>query len=189
MKRFSSQSGFTLAETLIGFTIIVAAITATTALVVSSIRGNALNRERLIAYHLASEGLEIMRNVRDSNWLQNQGWRSGDPAERGVSWDENGRYLVDRDENYLSTGEGIPFSVMRFDEKNDRSCLFKVSFQGGARYRHAACLPERTEAFRRVLFVDDPAATIRSEVTWQDRGTQHVVSLTTRLTDWKPSPL
>ena len=32
---------------------------------------------QFVAFHQAEEGLELTRNMRDSNWLQNRSWRAG----------------------------------------------------------------------------------------------------------------
>lgn len=49
--------------------VLVLVIFSTTNLVVSIIRSNNENLNTLIAYGLAQEGIEGVRNIRDSNWL------------------------------------------------------------------------------------------------------------------------
>lgn len=77
MKKPFLHSGFTLAETIIAIAVIALVITTTYSLSQSSLRigRNAINQ--FIAYRLAEEGLEVTRNLRDSNWLKNGYWRAG----------------------------------------------------------------------------------------------------------------
>jgi type II secretory pathway pseudopilin PulG len=64
-----NQKGQTLLELLVALFILVLVLTATVALIVSSINAGRESRNRLIAANLAREGIEIVRNIRDSNWI------------------------------------------------------------------------------------------------------------------------
>lgn len=70
-------SAFTLAETILAIAIIALVITTAYGLSQSSLKIGRNSINQFIAYHLAEEGLEIVRNARDSNWLQNKQWRNG----------------------------------------------------------------------------------------------------------------
>jgi prepilin-type N-terminal cleavage/methylation domain-containing protein len=65
------RSGFTLTEVMIGIMILTAAIVSTSNLLVTLINTNKNNVRTLQAYYLAQEGIEAMRNIRDTNWLHN----------------------------------------------------------------------------------------------------------------------
>ncbi len=70
MKKFSSnKQAFTLVEVIVAFSVLVLVIVASTNLLVSVIRSNTENENTLVAYGLAQEGLEAVRNMRDSDWL------------------------------------------------------------------------------------------------------------------------
>lgn len=75
--RSGFRQAFTILETIIAITVIGLVITAATQLTQSSLKIGRLTTNQFIAFHLAEEGLEIVRNMRDSNWLQNASWRSG----------------------------------------------------------------------------------------------------------------
>ncbi|MBI2638795.1 prepilin-type N-terminal cleavage/methylation domain-containing protein [Candidatus Peregrinibacteria bacterium] len=80
------NSGFTILETIIAITVIGMVIAAATQLTQSSMKIGRSTMSQFIAFHLAEEGLEIVRNMRDSNWLQNTSWRSGlDDGLYGIS--------------------------------------------------------------------------------------------------------
>ena len=74
---------------LIALFILVTALTATIVLMVTSINASRESRNKLIATNLSREGLEAVRNLRDSNWL--------DPAV--VSWDDGLTNVLDNLDN------------------------------------------------------------------------------------------
>lgn len=80
MRKFHKKSGgFTLVEVIISIAILVMVIFASTSLLVSIIRSNANNMSTLVAYGLAQEGLEGVRNMRDSSWLLNANFQTDLP--------------------------------------------------------------------------------------------------------------
>jgi prepilin-type N-terminal cleavage/methylation domain-containing protein len=69
--KFRNTSGFSLTEVMIGIMILTVAIVSASNLLVSLVKTNRLNVQTLQAYYLAQEGLEAVRNIRDTNWLHN----------------------------------------------------------------------------------------------------------------------
>jgi len=63
------RKGFTLPEVIVAMAVLTLVIFTATNLLVSIIRSNAENIHTLTAYGLAQEGLEAVRNMRDSDWL------------------------------------------------------------------------------------------------------------------------
>lgn len=72
-----NRVGFSLIETIIAISVIGVVIATATQLTQSSLKMGRSTMNQFIAFHLAEEGLEIVRNIRDSNWLQNTSWRTG----------------------------------------------------------------------------------------------------------------
>lgn len=70
----NSKKGFTIAEVLVGIVVIALTITSITFLVVDTISANAANMRTFQASQLSQEGLELVRNMRDSNWIRNLDW-------------------------------------------------------------------------------------------------------------------
>lgn len=67
-KRFSR--GETLIEVVIAlFVVAIGSITATS-LIITALQSNSFSRDNLVALNLATEGIEAMRNIRDTNWLR-----------------------------------------------------------------------------------------------------------------------
>lgn len=73
-----NKKGFTLTEVMIGIMILTVAIVAASNLLIGLLRTNQNNLTTLQAYYLAQEGLEAVRNIRDTNWLHNQDWMNPD---------------------------------------------------------------------------------------------------------------
>jgi prepilin-type N-terminal cleavage/methylation domain-containing protein len=69
MRINKQKKAFTLPEVLVSIAVIVMVVMAATNLLVASIRANAVNISTLVAYGLAQEGIEAVRNIRDSDWL------------------------------------------------------------------------------------------------------------------------
>lgn len=75
--KIGNTKGFTLVETLIGLMILTMAIVAATSLLIGLIQSNRQIVKTLQAHYLAQEGLEAVRNIRDTNWMHNLDWKAG----------------------------------------------------------------------------------------------------------------
>lgn len=97
MKIPSKKKGFSIPEVIIAITIVVLIIVTATNLLVSSTRANRSNINQIIAYNLAQEALEGVRNIRDSHWLHNINWR-GDDEKRllGDDFNSDGYYIIEK---------------------------------------------------------------------------------------------
>lgn len=76
-----NKKAFTLIEVVIALTMLTIMFTAVYGLVISTINVNQRNAHTFQATMLANEGLEAMRFLRDSNWLQNYSFDRGFEAE------------------------------------------------------------------------------------------------------------
>lgn len=74
------KKGFTLLEVILSVFILSLALIASFILIQQSVIGASLNQSQLVAYYLAQEGIENIRNTRDANWLQGEeDWLEGIP--------------------------------------------------------------------------------------------------------------
>ena len=71
------MKGFTLIETIVAVGIIVIGLVSALTLITTSLFYVSNIGDRLIAANLAAEGLEVVRNIRDNNWLQSLSWNNG----------------------------------------------------------------------------------------------------------------
>ena len=62
--------GETLLEVIVALLVLTIGSASATSLIVTSIRANQFNKDSLIALNLAQEGIEYMRNLRDTNWIK-----------------------------------------------------------------------------------------------------------------------
>ncbi len=89
---FKKKSGFTLVEIIIAITIFSIGVLGTFSIFPKIILILGESKDKFIAFQLAQEGLEIVRNIRDNNFLS------------GVNWRNNlsdGNFLVQYNKNYL----------------------------------------------------------------------------------------
>jgi len=66
----SQVEGFTIVELMIAITLMVTGIMAIYALVPQGIKISVVNTDKYLATQLAREGIEVVRNIRDTNWLE-----------------------------------------------------------------------------------------------------------------------
>jgi len=75
------NKGFTILEVIVAIFLLTVGIFGSYALITQTIFSSTQVSEKLIASYLAQEGIEIVRNIRDTNWLE----RLEDPVH---PWDE-----------------------------------------------------------------------------------------------------
>lgn len=73
----NNNNGQGLLEVVISLGIIVSGIIGALTLTVSNQTSSTESSEQLIAVNLAREGIEVIRNKRDSNWLARRAWNYG----------------------------------------------------------------------------------------------------------------
>lgn len=70
------QAGFTLVETLVAIGVLSLSIAATFTVVQSSLQNSANAKDQIIAFYLAQEGMEFIKNIRDENALKSTNGQS-----------------------------------------------------------------------------------------------------------------
>ncbi len=95
----TNKNGFGILEVLIASMILIVVVGSAVALGHASLRSSALAAEKTAAYNLAQEGIEQVRNIRDTAWVDQQSdtdWSSG----LNVNGVQAGQYKLDK----ISTG-------------------------------------------------------------------------------------
>ncbi|MFM2357889.1 MAG: hypothetical protein RJA61_626 [Candidatus Parcubacteria bacterium] len=79
MKYFFAKknTGFTLLETLVAISILSLSIAGAFSVAQSGLSSAILARDQIVAFQLAQEAVELVRNIRDNNTHQNQDWLTG----------------------------------------------------------------------------------------------------------------
>ncbi|NIA02468.1 MAG: prepilin-type N-terminal cleavage/methylation domain-containing protein [Nitrospirae bacterium] len=215
-RKLKSTSGFSLTEVMIGIMILTVAIVSASNLLVSMVQTNRLNVQSLQAYFLAQEGIEAVRNIRDTNWLHNLDFRGGGGVYAEL--EENRYYSVFLDENgwrnsgavenvsspvQLSTMKPWTFNELPYVPYNQSFGLMKDEFGGyiadaGSSddpvfYRYIQVLDacENDSVLDASLIGDecDDFLLIRSVVEWKDGSRDRKVALEAVLSNWKGGAL
>lgn len=80
ISNFSNQKkerGFTFVELIITIFVISIGILGAFSVLQQIISSSSMNSPKLVGSYLAQEGIEIVRNIRDTNWLEGEDWRNG----------------------------------------------------------------------------------------------------------------
>jgi len=73
----NNKKGFTLIESIVAISILVTGILAVYYVFASLSNQAKASSNKLSAIYLAQEGIEVIRNIRDSNWINGQDWLFG----------------------------------------------------------------------------------------------------------------
>src|SRR3989338_6121163 len=73
----SKTKGFTIIESLIAISILLTAIAGAGSAVQTGISSYIFSKDQIIAFYLAQEGFEQIRNIRDENGLRGRPWLTG----------------------------------------------------------------------------------------------------------------
>jgi len=155
-----NQKGFTLAELLITIFVLTVGILGIYLVVQNSYTTLNYAKNRLIAIYLAQEGIELVRNIRDTNWLEGQSWDDGLPQGTNFGVQYNRNFLL---ANYGNVS---------------------LKIDGNGFYNYDAGQP--TEFTRKITITkpDDHTLDITVEVKWSDKFSPIIIQ--ERLYDWAP---
>ena len=158
------DSGLTLIELTVAIFLITVGIVGVFAVIPRIIVFGDIISSRLQAIYLAQEGIEIVRNIRDTNWLEQR----DDPD---VSWDDAlkpGYWEADYNDLDLTPYQGRYLKI------------------NGGFYNYDD-LGKKTK-FRRKIIIEQPephVLKISVLVTWMERGKEYNVSVDGKLYEWR----
>lgn len=168
LKNHKSGAGFTLVEVFIAIAVLTVGIGGVFALVYQTVSFGSNTPLRLTATYLSQEGLEVVRNIRDTNFLKihkGQGgtWTSGlTGCTSGCEADYNDTALVVFANRFLKQNLGL----YNYDSGLDSPFVRKITI---------------TQA--------GDILDVSVEVSWQERGRSHTVQAATKLYNWlTPTP-
>lgn len=186
MKFFYHHRGQSLLEAIFAIGLLLIAVTAILGLAISNTAGQSASELQLVANNLAREGIEVVRNVRDTNWLADQAWDTG----------------------LISDGTAVP----KFDPStntwttdftfNGPTTVYKsggIYIQGGSgqltiysRLLTLKNICQAADGTETIIAAGDACVAslkiglkIESQVNWSERGRSHTVTLTDLLYAWK----
>ncbi|MFA5877816.1 MAG: prepilin-type N-terminal cleavage/methylation domain-containing protein [Candidatus Staskawiczbacteria bacterium] len=168
------NKGFTILEMVVAIFILVVAILGTYSIFSRMAMVTSTASAKLTAAYLAQEGIEIVRNIRDTNWL-----------DGSVAWDNGIINCASGCEADYTTNSGvggatplkswiIPGEFLYIDEDGF--------------YRYNGITPT---GFTRKITVtevpghEDEVLNVEVEVSWDDRGTGYSFVAETDLYNWR----
>lgn len=177
----SRRSAFTIIEVLATLNILLFGILTAFTAITYGARAGSDGINRTMAAHLATEGLEIVRNIRDKNWI------AGQPYDTSLS---PGSYLVFYGSPALTpsllAAGGSPYPL----DINQTTGLYGYDSSRwiGSGFTGA---PSR---FTRVVTISEPTDSgagtdylrVTSQVSWRASDGMRTVTLDTHLYDWRP---
>ena len=75
--RNKKSPAFTLVEIIVILFIITVGLLGVLSLVIQNIQSQVINKNSIVAYQLAQEGVELVRKTRDTNWINSNLWNQG----------------------------------------------------------------------------------------------------------------
>ena len=154
------RNGFTLIESIVAIFLLTVGAVGAFSLLQSTLAFASVYSSQLTAAYLAQEGIEIIRNIRDTNFLEGGAWDGG----IGVGAD----YRL----NYQSGN--FPDPVCGNYLKHNGSFY--------------ACSSDSGSKFQRKITIAKPEPdkmTISVEVSWSERGRIHQVFSQSELYNWR----
>lgn len=75
--RHGTEAGFTLIETLVAIMVLLIALAGPLTLAQQSLQSASISADQITAFYLAQDAMEYVRNVRDTNLINGNGWMDG----------------------------------------------------------------------------------------------------------------
>jgi type II secretory pathway pseudopilin PulG len=194
----NNKLGFSILEVVVAILIITIGMIGVSSLVIQNIQAQYINKNILVASGLAQEGLELVRNIRDLNWLK----EGNDPAndwKRDIVGD--GTYAIDyrkiciggnnwgtscvvnNDCDSKNCRQGIDMSVNSINDSGARLYLDNTSNF----YIYPSAGATATN-FYRLITVDASHAEyldVKCTIRWQEGNQNHDYTAETYLYNWR----
>lgn len=154
------MKGFTLIEIIVATFLLTVGTIGGFSLIQKTISFTSISSSQLTAFYLAQEGIEIIRNIRDTNYLEGSAW------DDGIS--SGADYRLDYQSNSFP-------DVLCEDYLKDNGIFF-------------ACSSDSSSKFQRQITITKPEAdkmVVSVRVDWQERGRSHQVFVQTELYNWR----
>lgn len=167
--------GFSLLELIVAITVLGTGILGAVALINRTISAGSTVRDQFIAAVLAQEGMEVVHNIRNTNWVKG--------ASDGVTLWGDGLVEGNSCVNFDSTSLISPGTCGDIDPEERRLYIFDDGFS--ISYTHTpSATPSIFSRYINIVSGDDrgtPYKLVNSTVLWANTS----ISVEERLYDWK----
>jgi len=181
-----TKTGQSLLEMIFAISIMLIVVTAVLALTAANIFGQRESELQIVANNLAREGIELVRNIRDSNWLAGRNWDAGlsglgkavlDYTNQELNFNDCSDDLLYFDENvYHHVGDKQSLFHRCLTLENICHCVDSAQCSvGEEEIKDSSCSPGEQKV----------GLKIKSEVTWTDQNGKRRVILEDLIYDWK----
>ncbi len=162
-----NEKGFSLLEVIAAIFVLTIGIVGSYIVLSYFAVTTSLASSRLTAAYLAQEGIEIVRNIRDNNWLNNLNWKDSlENCEFGCEMD----YKTKTEDGGEPISYNEPGNFLKIDSDNF------YSYSG-----------ETATKFKRKITITFPAEDIllvSAEVFWEERGKPYNFTTEEYLYNW-----
>ncbi|MDD3399754.1 MAG: prepilin-type N-terminal cleavage/methylation domain-containing protein [Candidatus Pacebacteria bacterium] len=163
------SKSFTLIEIIVAIFLVTVGAGAALNVIQTTTSFTSVASDQLTASYLAQEGIEVIRNIRDGNWLEQR-------TNSAIFWDDGISIAEDYNLDYRSTS--FP----------DISC--SMGAEGFLKFdgNFYNCSAGQESKFKRKITIEKPQPdemTVSVEVSWSERGRPHQVTAQTNLYNWR----
>lgn len=164
MKPFN-HNGFTIIEVIVAIFLLAVGAGGVYTLINQSLNSMSVLRSHLIASYLAQEGIEVVRNIRDTNWIKGSFWTSGIETAQdcGVDYTSNSCQTLQADQ-VLSIGSNGFYS---YAVGTDTIFKRKITLR------------------KRSIYSADDALEVIVTVSWQERGVTKEFKAKEAIYNWR----
>lgn len=173
--RMQQQRGQSLIESIIALTIIISGLGGAVTLMTYSLRSSEATLNRLIAQNLAAEGVEVVTNIRDSNYL------AGDVFDAGLDGGSDTTAIATFD-------EGTNTWFLDFATNDIAEPTATLYQQGGVYRQSTLAIAGTASPFQRLLILDNSNTdeiAVTSTVQWSERGQTKQVQMERIIYNWR----
>jgi len=192
-------------EVIVALAVVTTGVISGLTLTTYNLTSTVFSQRRLVAANLAREGIEVVRQIRDSNWLNGQDWNQGIAAPNEY------RLTIDFDPAlYDPAGSVWTFSpvTQTVDIEDCDDCLIYLDPDSGIYSHDSVGTPT---SYKRLITIqeicwqdvveDEVVLTagslcsdtpyelvgwqVNSQVTWAEAGREHQLSMIDQLYDWR----
>ena len=202
--KYSQYSAFSIIEVLIGIFVFSLGLVSIFAILASSLSINERNKNSIIASNLAREQIELLRNIRDTNYENVQVWNQKDPINGSsidlfTSWNY---YTLENKFSWAwSSTAFLPISWFEeWEDKLAQMQRYRLCLNSDNIYTYECSGANIETPFYRFLYVTDKVANddgsdsavvlpswalrVVSKVIWVKRG-YYEFDIQTIITDWR----
>lgn len=169
----NNKKGFLLIELIVAVFVIVVGILSVYFVISQSISKIHESSLRLTAAYLAQEGMEIVRNIRDTNFKGGENWDEGLGADLAAG--EYKEYEADYDDSSL---ERLDCSSCGYED------LQFLNIDNEGFYNYESGDPTSFKREIEIEKISDDELKVSVEVLWKYKGKENSITVTEILHNW-----